>query len=501
MLLWTGLGLMTSFMVLSFLSTPVRTLIESHRETFPLLLVVLYLLFLVPSRRLYRYQRFGRISLTTNRKGLTYLDQTGEKVLAWRDLEWVRVIADVRRNCAFVTKLILKSRKDKITLEIDPPANQLENVDELLGELEERVDKKTYSMHWFYAVCPFCRTPLRGPAKRGEATPACAGCGRPIEFASKALRPWELIREEGLYLFLLLLVAGRLFIPLAFLYLGLMLLIPLFMSRPSRLVLLGVGRQAATTVTEQGAGGGPGTAVAVMLALWLLAGLGAGPAHAEPAASPSSSASPAVSTSPSAAPVPRPSDSGSPSLLAVPSTYFPLAVGNEWEYHSNLDTILVKVTGKETVNGVDCFVVDSLVGPSRDSAQREDYAVTPQGLEVLKRTHKGSDFFLDVPEPMLTAPVRPGRRWTWQGNAADGNVFLAFDIKPFTTMDVANKKLRVLPVVMQGRSADGSEIQTKRWYAPNVGMVRELTIMKKGMKSIKVDAVLTHYSLQSNGSP
>jgi len=322
-----------------------------------------------------------------------------------------------------------------------------------------------YLFHWFHSLCPFCT----GKLERGKV--GCPSCGRPVKLVPKMLRPWEMLREEGIYLLLILLVAGPVFYPLLFAYLGIALLLPSLANRPGTLKALTPGEppveppEATDEKAPPPRRKKPG-AVALLLALLLLG------------------------ASAWAAPAP-PLDPG-----IADHAYFPLAVGNTWEYRSNLARVLVKVTGREIVNGIPCFVVESFVDDSAQSSQKEYYTYTEDALQVLKRVHKGSDFFLDTPEPMLYFPLAPGRRWTWQSGPQEGSVFFAFHVRPPVRIQVMDTSMVTLPVTVQGRAADGSEIQTKRWYARGIGMVRELTITKKAFQTFKLEASLLHYSVQ-----
>jgi hypothetical protein len=484
----SGLAFMLSFFILSVFHPEFRSVLKGDHRIFPAVLVFMYLLFLLPSRRLLRFQRFGQTSLNATRRGFTYKDAQGEKIFSWRDISQARVLITVdRRHQAFPNKIILVHSKGRIQLENDPPMHELEGTTDLVKELVRRVPAVTFSFHWFHAVCPFCKTELA----RGGSRKECPGCGRPVQYVSKVLRPWEILREEGLYLLLILLVAGPLLAPLALLYVLALFVGPLLYYRVAALkpLDLSVAGGDAEDSGEPGDPAGPSptpSIVAGFLGLLLMLGALASP-PASSAPWPGGSASPT-----------RPGPHAPAALpIAGGPEYFPLSVGNTWEYATHRERILVRVTRRENVNETSCYVVESFVGGASEASQVEYYAVTPQGVQVLKRTHAGSEYLLKSPETMLAFPLLPGRHWTWQGDDAAGQVLLAFSISKVTLLEVLGRKVPALLVVLHGRSADGSELQTKRWYSPGIGMVRELTLLKKGARSMKVEATLVDFKAPS----
>ena len=504
-----GLALMISFVVLAFIHPGFKLLLKQEPRLFPLLLVVVYLLFLIPSRRLTRFQRFARVTLATTRRGFTWKDgqahakaSPGEKILSWRDLTEARVLLDVNRDHrVFIKKLIFVHGKGRISLENDPPNHALEGVEELLREVLRRVPGLVFRFHWFHAVCPFCK----GPLDQGLGT--CNACRVSVRYVSKFFRPWELFREEGLYFLLLLLVAGPEFYPWALLFVTITLFLPMIFSRVSALKPLELNKSEgdsaeseedegdakpadARGAARQTTGGSAGLTSGVLLLFLFLA-----TPCLQACASPSIPYASPVPLSFGA--LPSPSPSTLPGTAASDADYLPLAVGNHWEYRLNQTRITLRVTRKEAVRGIPCHVVESFIGNATTSCQVEYYAVTPGGLQVLRRTHGGSDFVLTTPETMLAFPVEPGRRWIWEGDPGTGGVTLSFQVKAPTIVQAVGRKLEALLVTIQGHSSEGSSIQTKRWYARGIGMVREVTLMNRGHQHTRVEAFLEHCEVRS----
>jgi hypothetical protein len=448
---WIVMLVMVSFVLLSTFQPAFKAYIKSTHGGFALGLVVIYLMFLVFSRRIFRQQRLAGVKIATTRRNFTFTDMNGEKVHSWRDVKdaVMRVEVDGRGQ-AYLHRLTLNVPKAKVVLENDPGA-PLSDAAGLLAEVRERVPVRKWRFHWYHPVCPLCSSRLEGPR--------CPGCGEEVTYVSKIARPWEIVREETLYLFLLLVVAGMT-APLFYL-LALVFIVGVFAFK---LLANGVARLRPM----------PGAGAALALALLLLLGLR--PA----AAGPRSNLWPWPSSSRPMADV----------------VYLPLAIGNTWEYRSNFETVVMKVSGQENVNGTPCYVMESYVGDGTEPVQKEYLAVGARGIQVWRRLHKGSDYFLESAETILPFPFRAGVHWTWQAPAAQGGTLLAFEVMGERHISVLGRDMVATLLLIHGRSTDGSEMQTKRWYCRGVGMVREQTMMKKAGKATTIEAVLQNYSLR-----
>lgn len=495
---WVIMGAMIAFGLLCTFHPAVKAVISKSHGSFTVGFVIVYLMFLIFTRRIFRKQKLGNMKMVTNRRGFTFNDVGGEKILSWRDVRSAEAWIDVdARGHAFIRRLTLQWAKRCIRVENDP-CFLMPHMARLVREVRERVPDLRFSFHYYHAICPFCKGTLARKA------PNCPSCGVPVRYASKIMRPWEMIREENFYIFLLMIVAGPNFYPLALVFAAGLVFITILVNTRSRLKPLMLEdptptSQPAETSDAPEPAPVPRTpspvALTVLGLLLLVTGtevaLAAPPSDGGRVMLPSPAALP-----PSPTAVPSPSPFPSPRTSASDAAYFPLAVGNTWEYRSSYDTVTVKVTGKEIVNGAACYVVESYVGDNSESVQREYFAMGPGGVEVHKRSHKGSEFFLEVPEPMITFPLVEGRHWTWQGNASQGNVMLVFSVMGMRRIPVLGHEKPGMLILVRGRSSDGTEIQTKRWYCRGIGMVREQTMMKKAGRATTVEATLQNYSLR-----
>lgn len=487
-MVWLLTGVMVSFVLLSTFHPAVQQHMRDNPSTFTAGLVVTYLMFLVFSRRIFRRQRVANVRLVTTRRTFTHHDGSGEKTHGWRDVKRAELRVEVdAAGQAYVRRYTLTLPKSTVQLDNDPLL-PLGNAEGLTAEIRQRVSDVRWTFHWLHPICPLCAGALDVPKR------TCEACAASIAYVSKLRRPWELVSEETLYVALLLLVLAPSWPILYLVALSFLAAIPvraLLRARSRRFCVL---RAAGETVAESGNGSAaadvtspPVRRVGVGVGI-LLVGMLAAPVAAEPSAP---STAPSTSSfwglvKPPPTPAPRPTD----------ASYVPLAVGNTWEYRSSFDRVVMRVTRQEVVNGTLCHVVESFVGDAPDCVQREYYAVGSTGLEVCKRVHGGSEFFLDPPEPMLRFPAREGLRWTWQAPAVQGAVALTFEIKGERRTNVLGRDEITLLVTIHGRSTDGSEIQTKRWYARGIGMVREQTVLKKAGKTTSMESTLQNYSLR-----
>lgn len=502
-MIWLLTGIMVAFVLMSTFHPAVKQHMSRNPATFTVGLVVIYLMFLLFSRRIFRRQRLTGLRLVTTRRNFTFHDVNGEHIHSWRDVKDAELRVEVdARGQAYVRRFVMQVPKSTVRLDNDP-AFPLPHADTLVAELRARLPKVRWSFHWFHPICPLCKGRLDPPARR------CADCGEPISYVSKLMRPWEMLREEALYVALLLFVIAPSWPPLYLGALAFLAAIPLWSmmrARPGALRPLKETSETGDDATSNAGASTPTAAVVVSLVGGLLC-LALAPVSAAPA-SPSPAPS---STVAQPSPASRPASSAPPSLFdgwfrtaPTPETvsrltdasYFPLAVGNTWEYRSSYEPVVMRVSHQEIVNGTSCFVIESRVGEAAECAQREYYAVGPTGLEVYKRVVGGSEFFLDTPEPMIKFPAREGAHWTWQSTASQGSVMLAFEIKGTRRTNVLGRDRTALLVVVRGRSIDGSEIQTKRWYCRGIGMVREQSTMKKAGKMTIVESTLQNYSLR-----
>ncbi len=140
-------------------------------------------------------------------------------------------------------------------------------------------------------------------------------------------------------------------------------------------------------------------------------------------------------------------------LLAQAEEYYPLKAGLKWTYKCGGKESVTKITGKEEVGGVECFISEA---KGEDGwVEREHVAVSSEGVARFKPTK-----FL-----ILKSAPKPGLKW----EAAKG---MAAEIAAEEKVKVPAGTYKALKVVIKGRVGEKNFAFTY-WYAKGVGKVRE----------------------------
>ncbi len=192
--------------------------------------------------------------------------------------------------------------------------------------------------------------------------------------------------------------------------------------------------------------------------------------------------------------------------------YFPLKEDNRWVYRAQVVTVL---TGNENIETNTMMTYrcagDAKMGTTdtvllegyfKDQLfQREFYEITNDALIAHKRVMytEGDDELesqMEPPEPMLKLPMEDFKSWSWEGTMTrietkDGPVETKgrFDFKVSKKEEVTTPAgtFEAYRVEMDGSANDGSRVQSTRWYAENVGMVREISRVTYNVDSQKAE--------------
>lgn len=165
-------------------------------------------------------------------------------------------------------------------------------------------------------------------------------------------------------------------------------------------------------------------------------------------------------------------------LLAALQDYYPLAEGHTWTYQvtGNPDATetVKKVSGKEKVGELDCFVVeDSGMG---GDMQKMILSADKDGLWVRRMRRELKD-----PWMWLKLPLAKGNVWksTLASAETDRTATLEFVAGDEEEIKVPAGSYKTRRVTMTG-SERKSTIELIMWLAPDVGEVkRRVTITKK----------------------
>lgn len=175
--------------------------------------------------------------------------------------------------------------------------------------------------------------------------------------------------------------------------------------------------------------------------------------------------------------------------------HFPLKVGNWWKY-KNMKRgfeFTIKVVGKEKVNGVECYKVETIAGNNKPMIYQW-YSNKGGKIQVLKSkfmmNNKVKNY--DPPKLILHNPLKTGDSWKWEGKGMMG-----VDIKEKKKVG-KTEKVKVpagtfsATAVQSNTIQGGQESKITRWYADHVGMVKAHTKTKTVDSSI----VLVDYKVK-----
>jgi hypothetical protein len=174
---------------------------------------------------------------------------------------------------------------------------------------------------------------------------------------------------------------------------------------------------------------------------------------------------------------------------APPGAYFPLDSGWIWTFrtHGGPDAIM-RVSSRQTVDGTVCRVIETVINGF--VTQAECYRVTAGGVYAHQRSYPAGTVVLTPPQPVMTAPVQTGRTWRWNGRLGDQDVTMDFTWAREEPVTTPAGTFRAM--LLYFATAPGSEmqLQTWRWFASGVGMVKEDTVIGQGGTTRRVYAEL-----------
>lgn len=176
---------------------------------------------------------------------------------------------------------------------------------------------------------------------------------------------------------------------------------------------------------------------------------------------------------------------------AAPADYFPLVAGTVWTYRTNLDRDLtMRVDGTGQVGGVTCVVMESLT--NNMVTQRECFRREGGTVYAYVRAYPQGDVVLTPPQPMLLLPPRVGQGWVWEGKAGEVPARLSMQWARTEQATVPAGTYAAVQLYLEG-SVGGEHVQSWRWFAPAVGMVKEDSVVQSAGRTLRVYAELREF--------
>ena len=177
---------------------------------------------------------------------------------------------------------------------------------------------------------------------------------------------------------------------------------------------------------------------------------------------------------------------------APPADYFPLVPGTVWIYRTNIgQDLIMTVGGVGQVGGVDCRVLEGIVNGML--TQRECYRRDGGTVYAYVRAYPQGNVVLTPPQPMLVLPPKVGHGWVWEGKAGEAPARVALQWARAEQVTVPAGTYATVQLYLEG-SVGQERVQSWRWFAPGVGMVKEDSVAQASDgRAIRVYAELREF--------
>ena len=150
--------------------------------------------------------------------------------------------------------------------------------------------------------------------------------------------------------------------------------------------------------------------------------------------------------------------------------YYPIEPGNAWDFR-------VSANGKNVVISTKIEKVEKIDGQSLSLLTCSTAPIT----EHLTKTADGifrarlNDAIVSPPFCLLKAPMKVGTKWGNEFTAGTdpGRHRYTAEIQAEETVEVPAGKFKTLRVYFDLQDANGQQVKTTYWFAPNVGFVRQ----------------------------
>ena len=172
-----------------------------------------------------------------------------------------------------------------------------------------------------------------------------------------------------------------------------------------------------------------------------------------------------------------------------PAAYFPLGQGTVWTYRTNTHgDIVMKVGPAAKVGTYGCRIIETVVGGN--TTQRECYGVEGDGVYAYERSYPAGTMRLDPPQRVLASPMAVGQAWEWTGRLGDQEVTLKYTWARREKVQVPAGSFDAMQLYFEGLIPPNVQVQTWRWFASGVGMVKEDSLVTQASQQMRVYAEL-----------
>ena len=184
---------------------------------------------------------------------------------------------------------------------------------------------------------------------------------------------------------------------------------------------------------------------------------------------------------------------GLSSIFAAP--VIPTAPGTTWRYNmteeigkglnvSNLKTdadgmirlpVLYRLEGTEDVDGKDLLKFE--MHRAGTITNTDLLTIDEHGITCWARVNLDGEFVkFSPPQTMIAAPLKKGAGWNFDGQAGDLKVQQHYDVLGEEKIDVPAGKFQAFRI--HGEQTTPNRMTIDRWFAPGVGIVKDVTTMQ-----------------------
>lgn len=190
---------------------------------------------------------------------------------------------------------------------------------------------------------------------------------------------------------------------------------------------------------------------------------------------------------------------------AGPDNYFPLEVGNQWTFELSAAgqklTINYSTVEKTTVDGVETVVFEMKNGDQVQ--QREFYSINETGVFTIIRETFGFSFKFAPKQQFLKYPVAIGDTWDQVGSFTDESKNTTFSYQTkceyvgMESVTVPAGTFNALKLSMEMVSAEGTHIKGFRYFAQDIGLIKEDFQFTLNKQTFPITSVLMEYKTVS----
>jgi hypothetical protein len=137
--------------------------------------------------------------------------------------------------------------------------------------------------------------------------------------------------------------------------------------------------------------------------------------------------------------------------------------------------VLYRLDGTEDVDGKNLLKFEMHRG---DTITNTDLlTVDEHGITCWARVNLDGELIkFSPPQPMITAPLKKGAAWNFDGKAGELKVQQHYDVVGEENIDVPAGKFQAFRI--RGEQMTPNRMTIDRWFAPGVGIVKDVTTMQ-----------------------